>query len=63
MQKEKIKKIILSVLFYYSLIISAMLIVVGFLTAETMRDYINVIFFVPILIFVGLNYEKFYKIK
>jgi hypothetical protein len=63
MQGEKIKKIISTILFYYAVFLSAILIVVGFWVAKTSRDYISAVIFIPLLIFILSNYKEFYKIK
>lgn len=60
---ERKKEIIKSILFYYSLIILALLVLVGLGASKSLQDYVNTFLFVPVLVFVALNYKNFYKIK
>ena len=66
MQKEKIKKIkkiIIIGLFYYSVLLSLILVGGGIFMAKNWHDYVNTFLLVPILAFLLLNYKDFYKIK
>jgi len=48
MKKEKIKNFLLSVLFYYSVVLCLILVIVGLYLARVQRDFLNVILFLPI---------------
>ena len=63
MKKEKVKKIVLTGLFYYASFLSLLVFIVGLWSANNWRDYLNIFLFAPIFIFVILNYKNFYKIK
>jgi len=44
---ERKKEIIKSILFYYSLIILALLVLVGLGASKSLQDYVNTFLFVP----------------
>jgi len=58
MDKSEIKNIILKILLYYSTILSTILIVGGFWTADTKEDIISNLLFLPVVVFLWIIFIK-----
>jgi len=54
MDKEKIKNISLKILFYYSTILSTILIIGGFYTARSIQEIVSNFLFLPVVVFLWI---------